>query len=75
MRACIEDSRWHNLTHTSASWHRMQGITTDLQHFGGWKTGAMVERYARLSSDHLSNSAARLDSVLDGYGLATVVKK
>ncbi|MGO8754461.1 MAG: tyrosine-type recombinase/integrase [Gallionellaceae bacterium] len=72
-RAGIEDFRWHDLRHTWASWHRMQGTPThELQQLGGWKTGAMVERYAHLSSDHLANAAARLDSVLDGYDLATV---
>ena len=71
-RAGIEDFRWHDLRHTWASWHRMQGTPThELQQLGGWKTGAMVERYAHQSPDHLANAAARLDSVLDGYDLAT----
>ena len=72
-RAGIKDFRWHDLRHTWASWHRMQGTPThELQQLGGWKTSAMVERYAHLASDHLARSAARLDSVLDGYDLATV---
>ena len=71
-RAGIEDFRWHDLRHTWASWHRMQGTPThELQQLGGWKTGAMVERYAHQSPDHLANAAARLDSVFDGYDLAT----
>jgi len=75
-RAGIEDFRWHDLRHTWASWHRMQGTPThELQQLGGWKTGAMVERYAHLASDHLANAAARLDSVLDGYDLATSANK
>ncbi len=75
-RAGIEDFRWHDLRHTWASWHRMQGTPThELQRLGGWKTGAMVERYAHLSSDHLAAAAARLDSVVIGYDLATVAKK
>jgi len=74
-RAGIEDFRWHDLRHTWASWHRMQGTPThELQQLGGWKTGAMVERYAHLASDHLAKAAARLDSVLDGYDLATPTK-
>lgn len=36
---------------------------------------AGVERYAHLAPDHLANTASRLDSMLDGYDLATVVKK
>lgn len=75
-RAGIEDFRWHDLRHTWASWHRMQGTPThELQQLGGWKTSAMVERYAHLAPDHLANTAARLDSVLDGYDLATVSQK
>ena len=75
-RAGIEDFRWHDLRHTWASRHRMQGTPThELQQLGGWKTGAMVERYAHLASDHLANAATRLDSVLDGYDLATSADK
>lgn len=71
-RAGIEDFRWHDLRHTFCSWHRMRGTPThELQQLGGWKTSAMVERYSHLSPDHLSNTAARLDSVFDGYDLAT----
>jgi integrase len=63
-RAGIEDFRWHDLRHTWASWHRMQGTPThELQQLGGWKTSAMVERYAHLASDHLATAAARLDSI------------
>ena len=75
-RAGITDFRWHDLRHTWASWHRMQGTPThELQQLGGWKTGAMVERYAHLAPDHLARAAARLDSVLIGYDSATVAKK
>ena len=74
-RAGIEDFRWHDLRHTWASWHRMQGTPThELQQLGGWKTGAMVERYAHLASDHLAKAAARLDSDVIGYDSATVAK-
>ena len=75
-RSCIENFRWHDLRHTWASLHRMRGTPThELQQLGGWKTGAMVERYAHLAPDHLASSAARLDSMFDGYDLATVAKK
>jgi integrase len=75
-RAGITDFRWHDLRHTWASWHRMQGTPThELQQLGGWKTGAMVERYAHLAPDHLANAAARLDSVMLGYDLATSANK
>ena len=72
-RAGIDNFRWHDLRHTWASWHRMQGTPThELQQLGGWKTGAMVERYAHLAPDHLAIAAARLDSVMIGYDLATL---
>lgn len=75
-RAGIEDFRWHDLRHTWASWHRMQGTPThELQQLGGWKTGAMVERYAHLAPDHLANAAARLNSIVISYDLATVANK
>ena len=48
-RAGIEDFRWHDLRHTWATWQRQAGTPThELQQLGGWKTGAMVERYAHL---------------------------
>lgn len=64
-RAGIEDFRWHDLRHTWATWQRQAGTPThELQRLGGWRTGAMVERYAHLAPDHLAQAAARLDSVL-----------
>lgn len=71
-RAGIEDFKWHDLRHTWATWQRQAGTPThELQRLGGWKTAAMVERYAHLAPDHLANAASRLDSVFDGYDLAT----
>ena len=67
-RAGIEDFRWHDLRHTWATWQRQAGTPThELQSLGGWRTGAMVERYAHLAPDHLSAAATRLDSVLPSY--------
>ena len=64
-RAGIEDFRWHDLRHTWATWQRQAGTPThELQRLGGWRTGAMVERYAHLAPDFLAVSAARLESVL-----------
>ncbi len=64
-RAGIEDFRWHDLRHTWATWQRQAGTPThELQRLGGWRTGAMVERYAHLAPDHLAVAASRLDSVL-----------
>lgn len=75
-RAGIEDLRWHDLRHTWATWHRRAGTPThELQRLGGWRTAAMVERYAHLSPDHLAESAARLGNAVSSYDLATVGKK
>ena len=64
-RAGIEDFRWHDLRHTWATWQRQAGTPThELQRLGGWRTGAMVERYAHLAPDHLAHAADRLDAVL-----------
>jgi len=71
-RAGIEDFRWHDLRHTWATWQRQAGTPThELQRLGGWRTGAMVERYAHLAPDHLIAAATRLDSVLPRYVSAT----
>lgn len=71
-RAGIDDFRWHDLRHTWATWQRQAGTPThELQRLGGWRTGAMVERYAHLAPEQLAVAASRLDSVLAGYDLAT----
>ena len=70
-RAGIEDFRWHDLRHTFATWHRQAGTPThELQRLGGWKTGAMVERYAHVAPEALQGAAARLDAMA-GYAAAT----
>jgi integrase len=74
-RAGIENFRWHDLRHTWASWHRQAGTPThELQRLGGWRSSVMVERYAHLAPDHLAQAAARIDSLLGGYDLATSEK-
>jgi integrase len=46
--------RWHDLRHTWASWHVQRGTPLHvLQELGGWKSLAMVQRYAHLSTEHL----------------------
>ena len=70
-RAGIEDFKWHDLRHTFATWHRQAGTPThELQRLGGWKTGAMVERYAHIAPEALQGAAARLDAIA-GYAAAT----
>jgi integrase len=73
LRSGIDNFRWHDLRHTWATWQRQAGTPThELQRLGGWRTGAMVERYAHLAPDHLAEAASRLNSVLPGYDSATV---
>jgi integrase len=58
LRAGIHDFRWHDLRHTWASWHVQNGTPIfSLQELGGWKSQAMVRRYAHLSQDHLRKHA------------------
>lgn len=54
-----------------ATWHRQAGTPThELQRLGGWKTGAMVERYAHVAPEALQGAANRLDA-FGGYVPAT----
>ena len=74
-RAGIDNFKWHDLRHTFATWHRQAGTPThELQRLGGWKTGAMVERYAHLAPEALQGAANRLDA-FSGYVAATNKEK
>ena len=70
-RAGIADFRWHDLRHTFAIWHRQAGTPPhEFQRLGGWKTGAVVERYAHVAPEALQGAANRLDA-FGGYETAT----
>jgi integrase len=70
-RAGITDFRFHDCRHTWASMLVQNGATmAELQEAGGWKTGAMVRKYAHLSKDNLQAMAGKLDSIL--YNSCTV---
>lgn len=61
VRAGISDFRWHDLWHTWASWLRQNDVPTwVLQELGGWKSEAMVRRYAHMSVKHLQPYADHL---------------
>lgn len=51
----VPNFRWHDLRHTWASWHVMNGTPLEVvQKLGGWKTLQMVMRYAHLAPEHLA---------------------
>lgn len=51
-RAGIRDFRWHDLRHTFASYHAMNGTPLlTLKALGGWQSLEMVNRYAHLSAE------------------------
>ncbi len=64
-RAGIVDFRWHDLRHTWASWLIQNGTPLyDLQEMGGWKSAAMVRRYAHLAPENLVRHSAVIDGLL-----------
>lgn len=61
-RACkaagLSNFRWHDLRHTWASWHMMNGTPRDaLQRLGGWKDDRMVSRYAHMAESFVDQYA------------------
>jgi integrase len=55
------DFRFHDLRHTYASRRTMRGVDLyTVQRAGGWKTQAMVQRYAHLPPDHMRAAVERL---------------
>lgn len=60
-RAGLTPLRWHDLRHTWASWAVQKGVTLqELMQLGGWKSFAMVLRYAHLAPDHLAEAAEKI---------------
>lgn len=63
-RAGIEDFRFHDLRHTWASWLIQAGVPLSaLQEMGGWESIEMVQRYAHLAPNHLTEHARQIDSI------------
>lgn len=55
--------RWHDLRHTGASWAVQRGVTLpELMALGGWKSYAMVLRYAHLAPTNASDAAKKVAS-------------
>lgn len=58
-RAGLPGLRFHDLRHTWASWHAMNGTPLDvLQQLGAWRTRSMVERYSHLTPGYVAGYAA-----------------
>ena len=61
-KAGIENFRFHDLRHTWASWHVMNGTSLqELMKLGGWKSYEMVLRYTHLAPEQLASAAARIE--------------
>lgn len=57
-RAGLAGFRWHDLRHTWATWHVMNGTPLPvLQQLGGWSSYAMVLRYAHVAPDFAAQYA------------------
>jgi integrase len=64
-----EGFRFHDLRHTWASWQVQAGTPLQvLQQLGGWRTFAMVLRYAHFAPVHLTDAAERVSCDLNGGG-------
>lgn len=56
--AGLSGVRWHDLRHTWATWHVMQGTPLEvLKELGGWADLRMVMRYAHLAESHIDRFA------------------
>jgi len=68
-RAGISNFSFHDLRHTWASWLVQSGVPLSaLQEMGGWESIEMVQRYAHLAPNHLTQHAMQIDSFLAGNG-------
>ena len=65
--ADIEDFRWHDLRHSTASYLAMNGASlAEIAEILGHKTLAMVKRYAHLTEDHVSSVVTAMNSKIFG---------
>lgn len=59
----IDNFRWHDIRHTTASYLAMNGASlAEIAEVLGHKTLAMVKRYAHLSDGHVSNVVASMNA-------------
>ena len=70
--AGIENFRWHDLRHTTASYLAMNGASlAEIAEVLGHKTLAMAQRYSHLSDGHVAGVLERLDQRLFGQELSS----
>jgi integrase len=63
-RAKIRPVRWHDLRHTWASWHVMNGTPPGvLKELGGWSSLEQVQIYAHLAPSHVAQYAGNASPV------------
>lgn len=64
-KADLPGVRFHDLRHTWASWHVMNGTSPrDVMELGSWSDYRMVLRYTHLAADHLADAAERVTKSL-----------
>ena len=60
-KAGVPGLRFHDLRHTWATWHILNGTPLHvLQELGGWASYEMVRRYAHLNPEHLAGWAGNI---------------
>ena len=65
--AKLEDFRWHDIRHTSASYLAMNGASLiDIASILGHKSLAMTHRYSHLSNQHLNNIIENMNKKILG---------
>jgi integrase len=64
-KADLQGFRWHDIRHTWATHHVQNGTPLHtLQHLGGWSDFNIVNRYAHLSKDYLSDACEVSNSLI-----------
>jgi len=75
-RAGIKDFHPHDCRHTWATWHYAANRDLGaLMELGGWKSVAMVMRYAHVNKDHLAAGVLRIGGITGSDDLGTVISR
>jgi integrase len=73
-RAEVDDFRWHDLRHTFASYHALNGTPLlTLKALGGWASLEMVNRYAHLTAEGTRQYVGNSIPTAVGVGAESVV--